>query len=1794
MSSRLPGCEGNAVSMSPLRSVTSVVRQRLALLAFFALSAGLAGPLWAATGNVSNLSLSPSDGFAVTETFPSALAFTTGNHSAGYTLKSVTLKLKRQRAGGSPTYTVAELYSTSSENPGTSLATISTLNISDANAMADYVFSCTGSGCELESGTTYFIVVKSAREVVWGQNTSGSETNTPSDAGWSIADVAKYKSGSNWAEESPAVAKLMKVSWATPTLTASSIEATSATLGLANYSGNWYYKYTTPSGGQCSTAVSGASTSVTLTSGTSYTFKAYSDSNCTSTNELDSTTLLTKPGKAAGVSATAGNTSLAVSWTATTGAASYKIQWKSGTQEYDATNRQTTSTTASKTLSTLVNGTAYTLRVAAVNATGDGAWSDDATGTPAAPPTLTAGNVTATGARLTLANHTGTWYVRRTAPSPTACLPVTNSTFINVVETGNGAAYTYTAYSDACTTALDSVTFTTLNLATDYVAQTTAVLWLANHGADWYYKRTSPADPACAAVASGGTGSLSGLTASTSYTYEAYSDSSCATKIASHSFTTLGPVDLWVENITPNGAQIKLHNYHNSAVPEAWSYKLGPAGGSAHCYSMSRPRRGQQVGTALTGLAASTQYTISAHQGANCDGNSQWDSETFTTLAANAQLPTLSVSAIGSTTATLNLANHTGDWWYANDLVAGSCTKVDSGTSATNLSSLQANKAYYYTAYGTAGCLNSTSPISWWDQVTFNTTGPISATVTDYTSSQVTLAVSGIVESKWSYLHRNSSTKKFSSCTTHDASTTSVIVWGLTSGTPYEFRVYRGAGCAWTDRVTVNAHTISLSASSVGPSSATLKLEHYKGEWYHQQAGGSGAQAGASGGLRPASLSGNVRPASLSGGCSAASGATASLTGLTPDTEYTWNAYKDADCAKDVIASTSFTTRAAGHVAADLQPGFGSATVADQAYRQGNPIDSLTLPAADGGDGELTYTLAPALPAGLDFDAATRTLSGTPTAAQPATPYTYTATDADDDRATLTFTMTVEGRVEGDLQPAFGAHTIDDQSYAQHRAIEPLSLPAASGGNGPLTYALTPDPPAGLTFDAATRTLSGTPTTASPATAYTYTATTANGDSATLTFRITVAANSAPSFAAGVAIDDQVYTQNAVIEPSALPEVEGGNAPLIYALQPDPPAGLTFDAATRMLSGEPTEARPARAYTYTATDDDGDRVSLTFTIAVEADLSPDFGGAAIDDRTYHLNAGIEPAVLPAASGGDGALSYALTPALPAGLRFDAATRTLSGTPTAAAPTTPYTYTATDADGDRARLTFTLEVVVSTMEKAIIEDGLAAQGRALLSGATGVIGERFRNPGASSLAGVGECAGETPKPDDGGTGSRPADCTTGLLNTVAQAMLGLSGAGGRASAVDADDTRPRGPRSGAQAAWDWESLVWGRSFAVPLNAQGAPGSAWTLWGAGDIQGFRGDPRQGNYDGQVRSLYLGVDAQWQEQWLAGAALAQSWGETDYQAGPGGSAGQLETTLTSIYPYVRGTLGAGLEMWAIGGYGRGEAETTPAGATGAGATRDLTMAMGATGARQPMTEVGGVQLAVVGGAGYLSLATEEGTAAVADVDVAVQRARLAVEATGTAGGLTPYVQVGGRYDGGAGQTGAGLETVAGLRYTSERLEFEARGRWLAAHAAEGYEEYGGLARLAVKPLADGTGFRMAVAPRWGAAEGAGLLGGGAALLDGGAMPGLGVNGMPSATTRALMLESELGYGVAVFERQGVLAPYGGFALTGEQTRQYRLGVRLGMAQWLNLSLEGSRRESTGPQPADQGVQLQLEGRF
>ena len=86
---------------------------------------------------------------------------------------------------------------------------------------------------------------------------------------------------------------------------------------------------------------------------------------------------------------------------------------------------------------------------------------------------------------------------------------------------------------------------------------------------------------------------------------------------------------------------------------------------------------------------------------------------------------------------------------------------------------------------------------------------------------------------------------------------------------------------------------------------------------------------------------------------------------------------------------------------------------------------------------------------------------------------------------------------------------------------------------------------------------------------------------------------------------------------------------------------------------------------------------------------PTFSGESVGAQIYTVGAAITAVDLPGASGGDGTLTYSLTP--PAGMDFDPANRRLSGTPNTAADAKPYMLIATDEDGDEAMLTFSVTV-----------------------------------------------------------------------------------------------------------------------------------------------------------------------------------------------------------------------------------------------------------------------------------------------------------------------------------------------------------------------------------------------------------------------------------------------------------------------------------------------------------------------
>ena len=100
-----------------------------------------------------------------------------------------------------------------------------------------------------------------------------------------------------------------------------------------------------------------------------------------------------------------------------------------------------------------------------------------------------------------------------------------------------------------------------------------------------------------------------------------------------------------------------------------------------------------------------------------------------------------------------------------------------------------------------------------------------------------------------------------------------------------------------------------------------------------------------------------------------------------------------------------------------------------------------------------------------------------------------------------------DGSADADRTPEFAmSDGPGDLTYTVGTAIDTLTLAEAGGGDGALIYSLSPVP--GLSFDADTRRLNGTPSTAGTY-AVTYTVTDEDGDTDTLDFTITV--NAAPA-----------------------------------------------------------------------------------------------------------------------------------------------------------------------------------------------------------------------------------------------------------------------------------------------------------------------------------------------------------------------------------------------------------------------------------------------------------------------------------------------------------------------------------------------------------------------------------------------------------------------------------------------------------------------------------------------------------
>jgi hypothetical protein len=326
------------------------------------------------------------------------------------------------------------------------------------------------------------------------------------------------------------------------------------------------------------------------------------------------------------------------------------------------------------------------------------------------------------------------------------------------------------------------------------------------------------------------------------------------------------------------------------------------------------------------------------------------------------------------------------------------------------------------------------------------------------------------------------------------------------------------------------------------------------------------------------------------------------------------------------------------------------------------------MPSSTGGTIS-SYSVSPALPAGLSLGTTNGVVTGTPTAAAALAVYTVTGSNAAGSAtASLTVTVTSSSR-----PPAGLAYSTNPATYRQGETIPP-NTPSSTGG-AIATYGVSPALPAGLSLSATTGVLTGIPTAATALAVYTITGQNLSGStSAALTLTVTGSSN--PPTGLAYSTNPATYRVGESIPPNT-PSSTGGTI-TSYGVSPPLPAGLSLDPTTGVLTGIPTAATALTVYTITGQNGSG-TTTAALTLTVNSPSGAPAGLTYLDNPvTYTSGTPILPNT-PSSTGGT-ITSYSVSPALPAGLSLSATTGVITGTPTAATSLAEYAVTGLNASG----------------------------------------------------------------------------------------------------------------------------------------------------------------------------------------------------------------------------------------------------------------------------------------------------------------------------------------------------------------------------------------------------------------------------------------------------------------------------------------------------------------------------------
>ena len=430
----------------------------------------------------------------------------------------------------------------------------------------------------------------------------------------------KVRTTNDWGESPDTLAPLI---YPEDMLTVSDIGVTTETLNIAHYSGNWYYKADRGPHTRCQSAGSGSTKALTgLTAHTNYVYSAYSNSRCSSFRLLDTASFTAGASVSNLTNTVAGDSNIERS-------SKKAIAFTTGGNTDGYVLKSLTAKLKQK--GSPVGSLTVTLRPMQ----GSGPYTKDSeasstvlatlSGTPPTSTSWTDTEYTCSGSGCQLSANTTYFIVMDNADGSTDNANVwvwayTLSGSETKTPSTNGWDLQYGHYEGSNVWRsyedwhlAELVFANAASLTASSVTLTTATLTIASHTDVWYYKHTNAGATCDGPVAAGtSTKALTGLTAGTSYTFSAYSDSGCTTGnllATAAQFTTLASVS----NLTSvKSGNSKIFNQLSQAV----AFTTGPNSGGYVLKSVTLPMKnsGSSLGLTLTlrQMEGSGQYSATS------------------------------------------------------------------------------------------------------------------------------------------------------------------------------------------------------------------------------------------------------------------------------------------------------------------------------------------------------------------------------------------------------------------------------------------------------------------------------------------------------------------------------------------------------------------------------------------------------------------------------------------------------------------------------------------------------------------------------------------------------------------------------------------------------------------------------------------------------------------------------------------------------------------------------------------------------------------------------------------------------------------------------------------------------------------------------------------------------------------------------------------------------------------------------------------------------------------------------